>query len=79
MNTKLKTVAALLMAIAGFAVLWPSLARHSYAAEPHAVEQYKVLYMENTGENFETELNKLAASGWKFKAALRDKEVLLSK
>lgn len=80
MNTKIKTaVLATVTAIAGLIVLWPGLSQHSYAAGPRTVEQFKIVYLTNTGENFEAELNKASAAGWIFKAALGDKAVLFTK
>ena len=80
MNTKVKaSLASVLTAIICIAGLstWPS--HHALAGQARAVEQYKIIYLNNTGEDAEASLNKAAAEGWEFKAALGGDAVLFSK
>jgi len=58
--------------IAG-SIFWSCLSHNHYAAEPRNAEQFKLVYITNTGEDAEVELNKASATGWRFKAALGDK------
>ena len=80
MNTKIKAaVIATFAAVVGLIGLWPSLSQHSYATGPRTVEQFKIVFLNNSGENPEAELNKASSAGWIFKAALGDKAVLFTK
>jgi len=80
MNTKTKaSFATVITTIMGIAVMWAWSSQHAAAVGPRGAEQYKVIYVNNTGEDFEATLNKASADGWKFKAALGDKAVLFVK
>ena len=79
-NTNAKIVfATILTAAISFMILWACLSQHGYAAEPSAVEQYKIVYLTNSGEDAEATLNKLSVDGWKFKASVGNSALLLTK
>jgi hypothetical protein len=82
MNTKLRIAfLASFGAITGSFILWSTSFQHSYAAEPRTQtsEQFKIVYITNTGEDAEAELNKASAAGWIFKAVIGEKAVLFTK
>jgi plastocyanin domain-containing protein len=80
MNIKSKTaVVAVITAVIGFTISWSILSQHSHAAQPPAPEQYKIVWFTHVGGDPEAELNKLSAEGFRFKVALSDEAVLMTK